>query len=418
MTDKNQRDPAFTQQRLQRLYPLPEQYSQRVQNTLQRLANQKEEPVKKRSLTLIAVFAILVMLATGGYALYQYGVLTFLFPDATQEKIDALTPLTQKLDIQQSASNVTLHIASAFYDGEAFALDWTIKNEQPKSPRYVSLERFEVGGQRLWGDGNDSFDSQWLPGTFSQDGSMQDGELSFLPLDQLQGDIQKVVMDINVYTPLKPLFYLKEASDDLTEEQQNAWKEEQNKVGAQKLKEGYIVMDQDMFFVAAPKDEENPSGYARVIGPIVNILSPTDYSVEPLSITFDLDINQARAQRQPLSPQASYTFDWMTTQYVKAVKTPNGLYLTLDVKPLPDQEEQFQQKCMAGEWAVSDGQGKKIDLWPLTFENLTQPFEDGTTGRRIIIALPLLEKDMPDTVSLSFYPEGEEPPLLSPVSTQ
>ena len=411
---KNKLEQRLNKESLQRLYPLPDAFPLKVEHTLNHLLQEKE-PRMKRKLSFALVFLLLALLAGGGYALAQYGVLDFLFKTPSQSQVQQLSPLTQKLDISQTKDNITLDIASVIYDGESFAMDWTMKNNTPDSPRYLEIKRYEAGGQQLWSDGNDSFDGQWLPGYFSKDGTMQDGEYSQLPLSTLKGDKIQVVMDIDIYTPTKPLYYLKEAEGEQTPEQQDAWMLEQNKIGAQKLKEGYIVMDGDTFFVPIPEEEENATGYARLVGAIESILKPEDYTKETLSIAFDMDISGIRKAHKALTPKEEYPFDLMTTRYTKAVKTPMGVYLEMEIKPVPGKEEAFEEKVDKGEWVYSDGQGNKTDVWPLAYVGFGYDFPDGAFGRKFYVAMPILEKDLPEEISLTFFPEDGSAPLLSPI---
>lgn len=399
---------------LQQFYPLPESFARRTRHTLNTLETNKEIPMK-RKLSFAFVLLMVVLLAAGGYALTRYGVLDFLFQTPSRDQVEQLTPLTQKLNLNKTVNNISLKIDSAFYDGESFALDWTIQNLDLNNPRYITISRFEMGGQKLSLDGTDGFNDQWLPGYFARDGIMQDGELSLLPLDKLKGDKQKVVMELMIVTPTKPLFYLEEMPEDLDDLLQETFISEQNKVGEQKLKEGFIVMAEDNFFIPFPKDEENDSGFARVIGPIENILKPGDYTKEFLSLEFDMDISPARQAHQELSPQAEYVFDWMSLRYIKAVKTPTGVYLVAEIKPLPGQEKAFEGMINHGEWKMSDGEGVALDIWPLESECCGQEFPDGSFGRICVISLPIAQKDMPEEVSLTFYPENGSKPLISPV---
>lgn len=406
----------LNQDSLRRLYPLPEGFAQRTQHTLQTLSTQKEMPVK-RKLSFALVFLLLILLAFGGYALSQWGVLDFLFQTPSKEQVEQLTPLTQELNIRKSVDNISLHINSVFYDGESFALDWTIQNQQPKEPRYVEITKYEVGAQRIWSDGNDSFDSQWLPGYFSKDGTMRDGEYTQLPLEKLYGDRQQVNMELSVYTPAKPLFYLEENEREMNEEEQLAWQAKQNMAGKRKLEEGYIVMDADMFFVPYPPDEHNDTGFARVIGPLPSILQEGDYTVNTLSLSFELDLSAARQARKALTPREAYPFDFMTTRYTKAVQTPAGIYLSMLIKPLPGKEALFEQMDSQGQWAISDGEGSKIDIWPLNYEGHGYDFPDGAFGRQYTIALPIPKQQVPEEISLTFYP-ADGAPYISPIKTK
>ncbi len=396
----------LNQDRLKSCYPLPTGYEERVQTTLDNLSIKKEHPMKRKA-SFVLVFALITLLAAGGLALTQYGVLDFLFQNPTTLQVEQLTPLTTQVDKQKTVANVQLDIKSSYYDGVSFAMDWTIKNLKPDSPRFVAITRYEFGGQKLWSDGNDSFDGQWLPGIYAQDGMMQDGEYSLLPLSSLTGEKQQVVMDISVYAPTKPLFYLNSEEGG-----------DQDKLGAQKLEEGYIVMDEDMFFIKSTPEAEGESGYARVIGPIESILSPEDYTREVMSISFEVDISKAREALSTLPVKETYTFENLTTKYQEAVKTPAGIYLEMDIKPIKGQEKAFEELMDAGQWQMSDGKGVKIETMPQHFLGTGHTFEDGAFGRQYSLFLPILSKDLPETLSLTFYDKDNTLLLISPIKTK
>lgn len=397
---------------IERAYPLPDGFLQRTQRTLSALQQQKEFPIMKKRLTFAAALSVLLLGITGALALTQWGVLDFLFHGTQRDDLQAYT---QKLDLTKTVDDVRLTIDSAFYDGETFAMDWTIENTNPDRPVFLQVDAFSVGEHRLRTDGNDSFDSQWLPGVFGQDGTMQDGERMTLPVEKLQGDTQPVQMRVGIYRPTKPLYWLPSqyTGEDLDEAAQDALRLEYAKTALEKMAEGALVLWDDTFAIA---DDEAEHGVAFAIGDIRAIWPEDAYTVTHLDVSFDLNVRAARAAIQPLPAQDTYTFDIMTTRYERALRTPSGVALTLTAKPLPGQEQAFEAIMEKGSWEATDGAGAVIEKWPDEFMSTGWTFEDGTFGRQVTLSLSLTQAEMPEQISISYLSEGGTA-IVSPVST-
>lgn len=397
---------------LKALYPLPEGFTERVHTRLDRMKASPGKPVKRRPTAIVLVFAALLILSTGVLALNQYGVLDFLFPGIQEDSRGAVQALTHPVQIEKTVDNMKLTIDSLFYDGESFALDWTLKNETPDHPRFVELSRFTVNGQKLWSDGNDGFDGQWLPGYFSKDGTMQDGEYHLLSHESLGTSADKldVHFDIDIYTPTKPLYYLPEncAEGDTEEEQQKNWAAQHDLI-QEKLDTGYIVMYNDEFVIPDPA---HSGEFIRVIGKLANIMPQGDYICRTMETAFSVDVSAFRSAYKKLSPEPEYAYRAFTLTYAKAVLTPAGLYLMADIQLGRDVSMDYLNE---GQWQVSDGMGRKIDIFPLVGE-VGRPAENASY--RAYFVLPLVNSNvrLPKSVSLSFYPPFGRPPLISAIN--
>ena len=399
---------------IERAYPLPEGYRDRTQRTLSALQQVKEQPIMKKRLTFALALAVLLLGITGALAITQWGVLDFLFQGTQRED---LQPYTRKLALTNTADDIRMTIDSAFYDGETFAMDWTVENTSPDRPAFLHVDDFTVGPKRVHTDGNDSFHGQWLPGVFGQDGTMQDGERMSLPVEQLSGDTQHVRMRVGIYRPAKPLYWLptQYKEEELDEAAQDARRLEYAKTAQEKMAEGYLVLWDDTFAIP---DAEAEHGVAFVIGDIRNIWPEDAYTVTHLDIAFELDIRAARAAIQPLPARDTYAFDTMTTRYERALRTPSGVALTLTAKPLPGQGEAFEALMMNGSWEATDGTGTVIEKWPDEFMSTGWTFEDGAFGRKVRLTLSLTQEEMPEQIAISFLPGDGGEALVSPVSTQ
>lgn len=395
---------------LKTLYPLPEGYETRIRTTLDHMAAAPQKPVKRRPAAAVLVFAALMIVSTGVLALHQYGVLDFLFPAIHETQRAPVQALTHPVQIEKKMDGMKLTIDSLFYDGESFALDWTLKNEQPDQPRFVELSRFTVNGQKLWSDGTDGFDGQWMPGCYAETASMQDGEYQLLPHETLGkgADRLDVHFDIDICTPNKPPFYLPEncADGDTEEEQQKNWAAQHDLI-QEKLDEGYIVMHDDEFVIPDP---HNPGEFIRVIGKIANILPESAYTRHTMETFLSVDTSAFRKAYKPLKTEPRYVHDAFTLSYTKAVLTPAGLYLTAEIKPT---NITFNDLLRSGSWKVSDGEGKKIDTWLLFGE--TSHMENEPCLVKYALSIAEYKGSLPDTVSLTYYPEDGGAPLLSPI---
>ncbi len=396
---------------LKALYPLPEGFGGRVHTKLDTMQASPQKPLKRRPAAIALVFAALLILSTGVLALNQYGVLDFLFPSIQEESRGTVQALTHPVQIQKTVDNMKLTIDSLFYDGESFALDWTLKNETPEQPRFVELSRFTVNGRKLWSDGCDGFDGQWLPGLFSRDGTMQDGEYQILSHESLGKDADRldVYFDIDICTPNKPPFYLPEncTDGDTEEEQQKNWAAQHDLI-QEKLDAGYIVMHTDDFVIPDP---HNPGKFIRVMGKIANILPESAYTRHTMETVFSVDVSAFRKEYKVLSPQPEYVYDAFTLKYTKAALTPAGLYLTAEITPT---DITFNDLLLGGSWTVSDGEGKKIDIWPLEGGS-GRHAENGPWYAEYAIPLAGYKDPLPEVVSLTFYPENGGAPIVSPI---
>lgn len=364
--------------------------------------------MKQRRIGFVLTLAALMVVLTGALALTQWGVLDFLFPGTAR---DELAGLTQKVDQVFNKGQVELKVDSAFYDGETFAMDWTIHNMKPQEAVYVQVEAFTLGGVPLTTDGSDSFAAQWLPGMFAREGGMQDGERIALPLDSLTGDTQAVLMDIGIYRPTKPIFRLPEDAGEMDEEEQDRQREERLLIAKEKMQEGYLVLWEDLFAIT----DQQTGEAVFVLGDIQHILSESDYQKETLSLRFDLSTKAARAAHRQLRPQAEYLFPQMKASYQKAARTPAGVYLELLALPLPGQEEAFDREVVqGGTFEITDGAGQALKVWPLDFYNISLSPGEGP-GRRVRFDLPLTKEQLPEALSITFVPADGGQPLLCPV---
>lgn len=272
---------------LRRAYPVPACSLEQASRMLEHMPQRLRPSACRRALVPAVALCLLIGIASA-LALSDWNVLRFLFGNTCQKSQQSLV---QHVGLAQNVEGVQLTIDSAYYDGEFFAMDWTLQNTVPACPAYIQIEAFTVGGVRLNDDGNDSFQCQWLPGVYAPEGVMQNGEHIPLPVDRLQGDLAPVRLDIGVYWLRQSLYRLPEQGADLDQQQQHAERERNAALALQKMAEGYQVLWEDMLAV---RDAHAPHGVAFVTGDIEAILPRTSYAKATLNAAFDLDIRSAR----------------------------------------------------------------------------------------------------------------------------
>lgn len=289
---------------------------------------------KKLSLGLVMTI-VLVLLAVGAVAAaINWNVMDFLFGE-NQPQVGFLV---KDLEAQTSDGQVTLNVNSALCDGEMLAMDWTVSNTKPDKPVYLQIDRFYANDVRLWSDGTDSFDCQWLPG-WSSDGTMQDGESIMLP-DEITGDRLSVELLVGVYRPIKPVYLMETYNEQEAKE---------------KLNEGYHIIAQGDGFVLPDPDT---GGLMHCFGLITGD-ALADYERTELTITFELDMKAAREACVALDTQPSYEFDGLTARYTKASLTPVGLYLTLELTG--GEQEPYNALLDNASFELTDGEGKPFE---------------------------------------------------------
>ena len=375
----------LTSEALRALYPAPsEDFTRRMADMLEGLpARRKEKPMKKK-LTTGVILAFAIMLTTFGAlaATLDWNVMDFLFGDREHPA----RALMQVVDASATDGQVTLTINSALSDGETFAMDWTIVNEKPESPVYVLVNEFTANGERLWTDGNDDFNDCWLPGAYSRDGSMQGGQLSSeLPSTLWNADTLDVEMMVGVYYPRLPLWQMDEYDPAAARE---------------KILEGYLVIPEGEGY--AELDEEEDSGMAWIMGPShQNLLE--NFAFKELRIAFTLDQTAGRASVRQLGAQERYETALFEARYTKAVISPVGLILNMDVFST-DVDWRFK---------LTDADGKLLETpWPYG-EMYGETAEDGSVFSRLkLMYYGLKEEDLPDVISLTYFPEEGEPVLF------
>ena len=371
----------LTRASFQGLYPAPtEAFSQRMADMLQRLPAQPKEIPAGRKLTagLILAFALMLSAFSALAAALDWNVLEFLF----RNQDHAAKTLVQHVNIHSSDGQVTLAVNSALTDGETLAMDWTIVNDDPDVPVYVMVDEFTINGERVPTDGNDEFDSCWLPGPFGKDGKMQNGELIKLPETVRAEETLNVVLRANVYYARLPVLFMDEYDETLALE---------------KVREGYLVVPEGEGYV-----KQDGDGIYWAAGP--NPASMLEqFTHTELEIAFTLSPEVGRASVRQLQTQAQYENEHFIARYVRAEVSPLGLILHLALEA-PDADYRFE---------LTDAQGNKLNVhWPYS-ELETATAANGHTIRLVKNTWYGLTEDMlPDIISLTCFPENGEPIML------
>ncbi len=341
----------------------------------------EETRMPRKSYVAILVAAILTLMTTVAIA-EGWNVLQFL---GIQPDSDAQT-LVQPVSTSASVDNCVIHINSAVTDGEYMAFDWTVTNTKPEVPIYLRIEQFTGNGLKIYDDGTDGFDNQWLPG-WCNDGTMMDGEWARVP-DSVTGNTLHVEMVVGVYTPEKPVYQM-EGFDAAAIQQ--------------KWDEGYyVIVDGDGMIFYDEEEQRLVKGFpGRVL----------DYEEQGLlrsemKVSFDLDLKTARASvRHPELP-ASLTKDDTTFAVQSIAVSPLQTHIVATFTPDNASYEDIVAWSDGSNFAFCDERGNELDhygmcLMPM-YEVTVEEAPDGTWFRQLDCNLIEVDESLPDTIYLVY----------------
>ena len=345
----------------------------------------EETRMPRKSYVAILVAAILTLMTTVAIA-EGWNVLQFL---GIQPDSDAQT-LVQPVSASASVGNCSIRIDSAITDGEYLAFDWTVTNTNPEAPIYLRIEQFTGNGLKIFDDGTDGFDNQWLPG-WCNDGTMMDGEWARVP-DGVTGDTLHVEMVVGVYTPEKPVYQM-EGFDAAAIQQ--------------KWDEGYyVIVDGDGMIFYDEEEQRLVKGFpGRVL----------DYEEQGLlrsemKVSFDLDLKAARASvRHPNLP-APLTKDGTTLAVQSLAVSPLQTHIVATFTPDNASYEDIVAWCQKSDFAFYDGEGNRMNhgdicLMP-QYEVTVEEAPDGTWFRQLDCNLIEVDESLPDTIYLVYKTES------------
>lgn len=341
----------------------------------------EENRMPRKSYVAILVAAILTLMTTVAIA-EGWNVLQFL---GIQPDSDAQM-LVQPVSASASVDNCSIRIDSAITDGEYMAFDWTVTNTKPETPIYLRIEQFTGNGLKIFDDGTDGFDNQWLPG-WCNDGTMMDGEWARVP-DGVTGNTLHVEMVVGVYTPEKPVYQM-EGFDAAAIQQ--------------KWDEGYyVIVDGDGMIFYDEEEQRLVQGFpGRVL----------DYEAQGLlrsemKVSFDLDLKASRASvRHPDLP-APLTKDGTTLAVQSIAVSPLQTHIVATFTPDNASYEDIVAWSDGSNFAFCDERGNDLDhygmcLMPM-YEVTVEEAPDGTWFRQLDCNLIEVDESLPDTIYLVY----------------
>ena len=344
----------------------------------------EEQPMTRKYPVAILLAALLILMTTIAIA-EGWNVLQFLGLDPDSDA----QPLVQPVSASASVDSCTIRIDSAVTDGEYLAFDWIVTNTKPETPIYLRIEQFTGNGEKIFGDGTDGFDNQWLPGCYN-DGTMMDGEWARVP-DGVTGDTLHVEMVIGVYTPEKPVY------------QMAAFDEEAIR---QKWAEGYyVIVDGDnMIFY----DEEEQRLCLGQPGPLL------DYAAQGLlrsemTVAFDLGLKAARASvRRPELPEP-VTQGGATLAVQSIAVSPLQTHIVATFTPENASYADIVAWSQNATFAFYDAEGNMMNHWDIClmpqYEVTVEQAPDGAWFRQLDCTLIEVQQSLPDTVYLVYQTE-------------
>lgn len=345
----------------------------------------EDTPMKHKFPVAILVAAILALMTTVAIA-EGWNVLQFL---DLQPDSDAQT-LMQPVSASASVDNCTIHINSAITDGEYLAFDWTVTNHKPETPVYLRIERFTGNGEKIFADGTDGFDDQWLPG-WCNDGTMMDGEWARVP-DGVTGDTLHVEMVIGVYTPEKPVYQMEGFDEEAIR---------------QKWAEGYyVIVDGDGMIFYDEEEQRLVQGFPGAV---------LDYEAQALirsemTVAFDLDLKAARASIQCPELPAPVTQDGATLAVQSIAVSPLQTHFVATFTPDNASYEDICAWSQKATFAFYDAEGNMMSHWDVClmpqYEITVEQSPDGAWFRQLDCTLIEVEQSLPDTIYLVYQTES------------
>lgn len=365
-------------------FPVMPDDCRRALSTAARSVREEKEPMRRKYPVAILVAAILTLMTTIAIA-EGWNVLQFL---GIQPDSDAQT-LVQPVSASASTDNCTIRIDSAITDGEYLAFDWTVTNTKPETPIYLRIEHFTGNGLKIYDDGTDGFDNQWLPG-WSNDGTKMDGEWARVP-NGVTGDTLHIEMVVGVYTPEKPVYHMNGFDAAAIQ---------------QKWDEGYyvIVDGDDMIFY----DEEEQQLCLGRPGPVLDHAEQGLLRSE-MQVSFDLDLKAARASVRHPEPPDPVTKDSTTLAIQYIAISPLQTRVVATFTPEDASYEAISAWCQKADFAFFDAEGNRMRHWDIClmpqYEVTVEEAPDGTWFRKLDCNLIEIHQSLPDTVFLVYETE-------------
>ena len=358
---------------------------------------EQKKPERKRKIRYGAVIVIALLIVTMGAAIAAvsgWNVIRYLFDGSNRKVPDVEMTTVGKEAVTDSAC---LKVASATYDGRMLAFDWYMENKKPEVPVYCRVKTFTGNGVRLWMDGCDDFEENWMPGAYMEN-CAQGGELIELPEEIVGADTIHVELKVSLFRPERPVVHIP------------GYNSFDPALAAEKVAEGYYVIpDSDLpegggdGFIIYYEEE----GWGHYFMPDELPAGMGDYDVETLELSFDVPKNEVSVRQ--LETQELYENEHGTAYYTKAEISSLGLYLALTTDAT---DETFLQE---GWWYLTDGAGNILVGWDKDMPRTEGWASGGKYANYHWYGLT--EEELTDVISLSWIPEEGEP-VIFPVKVR
>lgn len=255
---------------------------------------------------------------------------------------------------------------------------------------YLWMSDFTCNGVRIWTDGTDEFDEQWLPGMFQQS-MMQGGDTIRVP-ESAYGAEGHIQMTVEVWKPIDPVWNMQE----LNEEEYR-----------QKTAEGFYVITGGEGFTG-DLEEDGETVFTQYFGHAP--LEKERFTCE--TITFDFTLDSRGMQEQILTPiQSRYETEQFTLEVLSVKKT--ALEISVDFRAYPD-------AGIMDAWALTDLRGNALpqgEKLPDRFLSFMQEgrgiVQDGVKGMEWHASWPNYNEALADGLAISYRADGQE--MLFPV---
>lgn len=357
---------------LQRLYPpMTEEFRSRMQVMLRTLPAQREEPHMKRIpiKAVILAAALLALMSAAALALTRPSVLRWLL--GSRPASPQLEKTAQTVIGEGTADSITARITGLVWDGSQFAFSCELENHTPAEPAFIAIDpviRLNGAQARLAHSTADPYSPQLVPSP----------HMDFLPvqrnpafgggwssrIDSALTGMVECEMTFVVYRPEKALAYLLDPEDmrakpDQYDPQTQA--EIADSLNTLRSFRGTVIHE----YSPGAEAEYLAQGYTIAVSSHPRYAPDDERSHLQESarfrVAFSFDASAAIAI--DFSGEPGLSLPDCTVQVARFRLTPLETYFDLRLIPAENTQEAARALADAhGEWALTDGNGQRVEF--------------------------------------------------------
>lgn len=358
---------------LQGLYPpMTEEFRSRMQVMLRALPAQREEPHMKRTpiKAIILAAALLALMSAAALALTRPSVLRWLL--GSRPASPQLEKTAQTVIGEGTADSITARITGLVWDGSQFAFSYEVENHDPAAPAFIAIDPVI----RL--NGTQATLSYSTGGTNSPQ-LVPSPHMDFLPvqrnpafgggwssrIDSALTGMVECEMTFVVYRPEKALAYLLDPEDmranpDQYDPQTQA--EIEDSLNTLRGFRGTVIAEDS----SEAEAEYLAQGYTIAVRSGDPRYAPGDersHLQESARIRVAFSFDASAAIAFDFSGEPGLSLPDCTVQVACFRLTPLETYFDLRLIPAENTQEAARALADAhGEWALTDGNGQRVEF--------------------------------------------------------